>query len=153
MQRISLVLTLTILTSAAITDLRTSRVPNFLTLPFLPIGLLLCGFPLSPESYNRIVWLIVFFFFGTFRLMGMGDLKLCMAVIALQGIQKASVMLLAGILILLSYCMVTEKKQTIQMLKDTANFFLHGIKIPHRIDRAYPFALFLAMGFGCTFFI
>ena len=79
--------------------------------------------------------------------MGMGDLKLCMAITALRGIEEASLMLLWGSISLLVYCFITDRKNTLYMIKDTFNFFAYNTKIIKRSDKQYPFAVFLFIGY------
>ena len=79
--------------------------------------------------------------------MGMGDLKLCMAVIALRGIEEASLMLLAGAIFMLLYCFWTDRPNTILMLKDTYSTIFYSTPVIKRLDKQYPFAVFLACGY------
>ena len=83
------------------------------------LGLILAGFPFAGESYYRLLWMVVLLIIGTFRVMGMGDLKLCMAIVALRGAEEAAGMVLVGILLLLTFSFITNKAATLRMLKDT----------------------------------
>ena len=86
-----------ILIFSAITDLKYRKVYNFITFPSMLLGLILAGFPFAGESYYRLLWMVVLLIIGTFRVMGMGDLKLCMAIVALRGAEEAAGMVLVGI--------------------------------------------------------
>lgn len=150
---ISFILTICILSVSAVTDLFYRKVYNCFTFPAMLIGILLCGFPFSFESYFRLFWMILFFFIGSFGIMGMGDLKLIMAVIALRGIEEATTMFIMGTFLLLGYCFITRKNETIQMLKDTAFSISTHSPILKRTNLSYPFATFLSAGYFLSLLI
>lgn len=144
---LSFMLVLTILLISACTDMSDRRVPNAVTFGGMATGLILVALNSPKEAGIRFLCLIFLFFFGTLRLMGMGDLKLCMAVTALRGMQEGSLTLLFGALLMIVYCLLTDSKNTALTLKDTVVFFTTGNPIPKRSDRLYPFAAFLALGY------
>lgn len=150
MQTISFIITLIILLISAITDYTSYRVYNIITFPSMLAGLLLCRFPFSASSCIRLAWMVVFFLIGQLHLMGMGDLKLCMAVIALRGIEEAAWMLLSGAILLFLYCFITDRSNTVLMLKDTCNTLFYHTPVIKRTDKKYPFAVFLALGYILT---
>ncbi len=143
----TLILTIILLLISAISDLLYRRVYNVATFTAMFLGLLIGGFPLSWNCYYRLLWMAVFFLLGQTHMMGMGDLKLCMAVIALRGIEEASWMLLYGALLMLLYCFVTDRTNTILMLKDTYSTIFYHTPIIKRSTKKYPFAVFLAGGY------
>ena len=145
--QISLMLTLTVLLISACTDVRDRKVPNEVTFAGMATGLILAAAVSPKEAGIRFLCLIFLFFFGMLRLMGMGDLKLCMAVTALRGPEEASLTLLFGAFMLLVYCLFTDAKNTVLMMKDTVALFTTGTPIPKRSDRLYPLAAFLALGY------
>lgn len=132
---------------AAVTDVLYLTVPNLITFPVMIAGLLLCGFPVTRESYIRLAWMFVFFVIGYFRIMGMGDLKLCMAVISLRGIGETWRMLLAAAVLMLLFCIVTDTHDTIINLKLTVKSFIYNTKFKCFSAALYPFAMFLALGY------
>lgn len=144
---VSVIFTIMILVVSAASDLLYRKVYNIVTFPSMLVGLLLSRFPFSANSYYRLLWMVIFFFLGQTRLMGMGDLKLCMAVIALRGIEEASLMLLAGAIFMLLYCFWTDRPNTILMLKDTYSTIFYSTPVIKRLDKQYPFAVFLACGY------
>jgi prepilin peptidase CpaA len=85
MNTISFWLTVAVVTVASITDLSDRRIPNWLVLPFLVLGLIVAGFSNGFRGLGQSVLGVlaatlvmgVFWFLGG---MGMGDLKLCAAV-------------------------------------------------------------------------
>ena len=151
--QMSLIIALFMLSISAYTDYTHRLVLNKLTFPCMGIGLLICIFVSPFDAGVRLIWIILFFFFGMLKIMGLGDLKLCMALIALRGIMETSYTLLFGALFLFLYCLMTEPKTTALVLKDTAAFFLSGKSIQKRSDKTYPFALFLALGYPIAYYI
>lgn len=147
MGRITLLLTLIMLLVSSITDYKYRKVFNEVTFSAMLLGLLLNGFPLSVNSYYKLLWMLVFFFIGSLGIMGMGDLKLCMAVIAMRGIEETSMMLLFGIFFLLLYCLLDDRKNTLLMIKDTYNTIFYHMPVIKRSDKKYPFAVFLSFGY------
>lgn len=85
--------------------------------------------------------------YGFPTVMGMGDLKLCMAIVALRGAEEATGMVLVGILLLLTFSFITNKAATLRMLKDTYYTLFYKTGIIHRKRIEYPFAFFLAIGY------
>lgn len=140
-------ITVFLLLTASACDIKDRIIPNVLTLPMIPIGLFLSGFPLTWESIERFVWVIVFFLIGYIRIMGMGDLKLIMAVICLRGIQETSAMFFVGTLLLFVYCLATETETTIRSFKDLYYMFFYHTGMIQRSSKKYPFAAFLAVGY------
>lgn len=151
--QMSLMIALSMLSISAYTDYTRRLVLNKLTFPCMGIGLLMCAFVSPFDAGVRLIWMILFFFFGMLKIMGLGDLKLCMALIALRGIMETSYTLLFGVLLLFLYCLMTEPKTTVLVLKDTAMFFFSGKSIQKRSNKTYPFALFLALGYPIAYYI
>lgn len=153
MSKLSFIITIVILVISAYTDLKYRKVLNIITFPSMMLGLILCKFPFTGESLYRLLWMLIFFALGYFRMMGFGDLKLIMAVTALRGIEESSGMLLTGILLLLIYCFFTDRKNTVLMLKDTYSTIFYHTPVLKRSDKEYPLAAFLAVGYAVTFLI
>lgn len=145
--KISLLVTAVLLIVSAVTDAKEHKVLNALTFPSMAIGLILCGFPFTSECYARLFWMAVFFIFGSFRWMGLGDIKLIMAVTALRGVQESAGMFIMGTVILLCYCFLTDRENTIHMVEDTWHTLAYHTPVVKRSDKEYPFALFLALGY------
>jgi len=77
--KLSFILSTVLLLSAAIIDYKTRRVPNALTFPFILIGLILTAF-INPYDYIlKGVSLLLLFGIGAFNCVGLGDIKLLMA--------------------------------------------------------------------------
>ena len=153
-EKLTILITITILAIASYTDLKYRRVPNWLTFPGMITGILLCGIFERGDLVSRLIWLAIFFFIGMLAIMGMGDLKLMMAVIALRGIMTASITLLAGAMLLLVYCIVTEgPKKVLDGFKLAMKCMLLGNYKNKFEGKEYPFAVFISMGYVCTIMI
>jgi prepilin peptidase CpaA len=77
--------TLAVLSVATFTDLRSRRIPNWLVLPFLPLGVVVSGYlhgwhgvgqSLEGAGLGAVIYGILYLKFG----MGAGDVKLCAAI-------------------------------------------------------------------------
>ena len=150
MSKLSFIITIIILIISAYTDLRYRKVLNIITFPSIVLGLVLFKFPFTGESLYRLLWMMIFFALGYFRMMGLGDLKLIMAVTALRGIEESSGMLLAGISLLLMYCFLKDRKNTVSMLKDTYSTIFYHTPVIKRSNKEYPLAAFLFLGYIIT---
>lgn len=156
MERITMAIALAVLTVSAVTDVLYLKVPNGITFPAILAGLALSGFPVTRESGERMLWLLLFFMGGSLRIMGMGDLKLCMAVLSLRGIDEVWKMLLAGSAILFAYCMASDTENTCAYVKELAGAAIYRTRVTRHLNTptaAYPFALFLALGYTANFVI
>lgn len=149
----TLVSALAVLVISAITDMKTRKVPNVVTFPAMILGIVLTATMNGSDMLFRIVWLVFLFFFGTLGLMGMGDLKLLMALVALRGMGETSLTLLFGSLLLIAYCLVTETTAMTETLKDTGRFLTIGTGIRKLSDSEYPFAPFFAIAYPIAWFV
>lgn len=144
---ISYFLTLAVVGASACFDAKYRRVPNYITFPAMVIGLLLAGFPFTKESYIRLFALLIIFLLGQTRLMGMGDLKMIMAVAAWRGYREAWWMFLLGVLIMTAFCFLTEPRQTAEAFHNVFRLFKYRTGTLERNGKEYPFAVFLALGY------
>lgn len=150
----SLIIAYFLLSVSAYLDIRYRKVPNVLTFPSICIGLFLCGFPFSKESYIRIAWCVLLFLLGSFRLMGMGDLKLCMAVLALRGMTEMTCMLAGGIILIFLYVSAVRNREIRRVMMQIYRKLIYRIPISSKSEETYPFALFLCLSYMCMrFFI
>lgn len=135
------------------TDVKYRKVFNKITFPCMVLGLMLAGFPTTIESYARIGWLFVFFILGSTGLMGMGDLKLSMAILCLRGIEETFQMLITGIFLNLLFCFITDPRTTIAAIKSVLDMFLFRTKLIRYSKKDYPFAVSLTIGYFVTIVI
>lgn len=149
--------------TATLTDLRSRRIPNWLTLPFLILGIAASGFEKgwSGLEFSFLGVLAASLVMGVFCWlggMGMGDLKLCAAVGAWVGLNQMLLILvmtgLAGGVIAL--CWALAGGFLGQTLRGTAGlvagFARRGIR-PHEtlvldnaLARRMPYAPAIAIG-------
>ena len=95
--------TLIVLGVATFTDLRSRRIPNWLVLPFLVLGLLVSGWlngwhGLGQSAMGVGLGAVVFGALAWMGGMGMGDVKLCVAIGAWVGpVQLMTALVLTGL--------------------------------------------------------
>ena len=153
MDIIKITITIIILIISGISDIKYYKIPNFITFPGMIIGLLLSGFPVKTEGWVALGLLVLLFFVGMFRIMGMGDLKLIMALVAINGLSETSVIVLTGVLFLMVYCFVTDYRSMVLSLKNTFHFFVMNMPISKINDVQYPLGFFMALGYPIAFYI
>lgn len=144
---VSLIFTYILLGLASYYDLKIRRIPNKLTFFCMILGLMFSKFPYTEESHIRVIGCIVLFLLGSFRLMGLGDIKLCMAVMCLRGIQETVWMMAGGIVLLFLYCIWKEPKGIKSSFEGIYQFFRYRIPIQIRSQETYPFAVFLGIAY------
>ena len=150
---ITLILAMTMLTVCAYTDMRDRKVLNIITFPMMAIGLILSSFVSLELLFLRFLCLLLFFLFGMMRIMGMGDLKLLMALTALRGIYETTYTMFFAALLLIIYCAMERPKETALVMKDTAMFLAVRRKIKTRSETRYPFAVFIAIAYPIGYFL
>lgn len=147
--------------TATITDLRSRRIPNAVVFPYLFLGLIVSaivhGWSGIWQSVLGVLLAAVIqgvpCYFGW---MGMGDLKLCMAIGAWIGPWQ---FLLAFIMTSLFGCAVAlvwaaARGVLGEVLSSTASFILgerKGITLEHPAARRMPYAPAIALGTICSF--
>lgn len=145
---LSFIVTVAMLIIAAMTDYKKRIVPNRLTFSCMVAGLALCFLTFHwREGVFRFGFMILLFFVGRLKIIGLGDMKLLMALAALQGAEVSAFTFVAAAILMIIYCLKTEPTLTKMTFIDTFNFFMHKIKLPHRSEEKYPFAVFIAFGY------
>jgi len=161
--------TLSLVVTAAVTDVRSRRIPNGLVIPFLAAGLIFAlerlglsgltnsleGIALAIVPLGALCWL---------RAMGMGDLKLCAAVGAWVGVEQLGVALVVtavagGVMAILWAVLHAEVGSSIDGASDLVfGFPARGFR-PHStltLDnpraRTMPWAPAIAIGTIFSFF-
>ena len=137
---------------SAYTDAAWFRIPNCVTFPGIIAGMILCGVRHPAGLPARAVWLLGIFAAGSLHLMGMGDLKLWMALAALIGPEKGTLVILSGMTVMAVYLLILRPS-------DFAYHFLSTIIPPaapflkkalHYQDKGdviyYPLAFFILIG-------
>jgi len=148
--------TVAVVVVAAITDLRSRRIPNLLVLPFLALGLVTSAIAhgWTGLSQSLLGVLLAVAAFGVFCLlggMGMGDLKLAAAVGAWIGPGQLVVALvmtsLIGGVIALGWAVMGGF--LMEALRGTAGLVLgrrKGLNLANPVARKMPYAPAIALG-------
>jgi prepilin peptidase CpaA len=160
--------TVAMVVAATFTDVRSGRIPDRLTLPFFVLGFVSSGFAhgwsgVWQSVLGVLAAAIVTGFFCFLRGMGMGDLKLCVAVGAWIGpSQVVLAMVLTGLAGgAIAVCWALAGGFLWQALRGTvglvAGFARKGLK-PHEtlaldnpLARKMPYAPAIAIGTICSF--
>lgn len=99
--------------AAAIFDIKTKRIPNSLTFSTICIGIIFSAFTRSmTENLIIIGVIIVWFFLGMTNFLGLGDIKLIMAVTAIGGWQMGLFSFVVGILLLCLFALICNPIET-----------------------------------------
>lgn len=157
MEKISLIISalyaLVILTAASITDIKTKKIPNICTVPAYVIGLVFACLISLREMGLRFVGSAIFFmiFAVVFQVMGAGDVKLCMALIALCGIKTAMITVLIAACLMILYAVIKNRKNAISKLKNGAVALqTHTTEQIKETSERIPFAPYLLAGYIIT---
>lgn len=150
-QTTMLVLTFTMLMAAAYYDSDSFRIPNRITFTAMGIGLVATLFVSPLICLQRLAAICVLFFFGMFGLMGMGDLKLCMGLVALCGWLDALYIVVIACVLMILWCLIENPYRAISEIKSA--FFCILVRTqPSGMGKKYPFSVFLFVGFMCLMF-
>ena len=161
--------TLTVLAIATFTDVRSRRIPNWLVLPFLVIGVVVSGWTQGWHGVGQSlmgigVGALVLGFFCWMGGMGMGDMKLCAAVGAWIGPAQLMValvvMAMAGGIMALGWALGGG---FVGELFDGAGDLVFGLKrrglrphpelvLSNPLTRKMPYAPAIAVGTLISFF-
>lgn len=141
-----------ILLISSYTDLTRRKVYNKVTYPAIIAGLILCAVTSIRHLPERMLSLAVWFFMGALQLMGMGDLKLLMAVCAIWGFRTSLYSLLSGCLLLAAYSTVMDPVEMKDAVINVRNFLFYHTPVPTKGRKTYPFAVFLSAGTAAVLF-
>jgi len=143
-----------VLAVATFTDLRSRRIPNWLVLPFLPLGIVVSGWfhgwdgvvqSLEGAGLATLIYGILFLKFG----MGAGDVKLCAAIGAWIGpsqfLLAAVFNTLAGGLVILAWMLGKWIQKLVHKERD--DITLNGL-----MQTKMPYAPAIAIGTLVSFF-
>ena len=89
---------------AAYCDAREKKIPNWLTFSGMAVGFLFSHS--MYEAARKAAGILFLFAFGTFRLMGFGDLKLWMCISCLLGFGDSCIIILGGELFLIGHALM-----------------------------------------------
>jgi len=133
---------------ASYTDIKYMKIPNIL----FYIGIILCllfDFIFIPISYKEIiakaVFIIILFFFGSLKLMGIGDIKLWMVITGILGIKESCLIIITALLMFIIYGLINDYSNNIKIVILSIIQFANKEKAQIDNQKAYPFAPFMAI--------
>ena len=137
----------TALCCSCYTDLKDRKIPNYITFPTIILGIFLCI--LSPEKdlLYAVIGLGIWFFLGALNLMGLGDVKLMMALSVLFGFHNSIYIILGACAAMFIYCAATDRRNLKYALINLKNFLLYRTRIPTEDRPKYPFSVFITIGY------
>lgn len=113
MDQITITASLLVAAAAALLDLKWGRIPNWLTFPAMLLGVLYIFWQYGAGTgVERCILLLALFLAGTLSIIGMGDLKLLMALGALNGSFCLAVTVLTASLLLLAVELIRHREET-----------------------------------------
>lgn len=127
-------------------DIREKRIPNEL----IVIGLVV-GFLLQKSLFDvflQICVLILLFFIGMLKIMGMGDLKLWMVISCYTGSADSFIIIAVAAALLMVYAWFKNRKESVLILNHI-KFSILLKERPKNIEQtAYSFAPFILLAAG-----
>lgn len=144
------VLTAVLLSLAVYTDVKERKVLNKHTFPSALAGLVLCAAGSWKEALLRMAVIAVEVFSSVFGLMGMGDLKLLIALTAIWGFYPVLFTVLFACAVMVCYSLITNHREFCMAMINVKNRFFYKTPIPTEGKTRYPFAVFIASGFVIT---
>ena len=151
---ISFGLSLALLFIAFLFDIQTEKIPNYITLPACFIGIILSGVFTPQEFPVKALFFIILLFVGIFMpVMGVGDIKLLMALLFLSGVFETFIcLLIASIIMLIAFC-IRKPADTIRDIKDAFSAIITFRVGKISTGQKAPFAGYLAVGFYLEFIL
>lgn len=150
---ITVILALAVLQICAVTDALSYRIPNALTFPSMLIGLAL-SFATNPgEGLFRLSLGLVLFYLGRLRIMGMGDLKLWLAVLFLRGGYESSLMMVIAALFMFVICLLTDTDGALSLIKRLLSPLFKNAPETQNPSTVYPFGVFMAAAYPIALII
>lgn len=133
--------------AAAVFDIKTRKIPNKLTFPAIIVGMFLT-LVFRPLSYTIVIVSILgfLFFFGMTDFIGLGDIKLLMAVIAVGGWEMGTWAFLLAILLLFFYACIENPIETYIYIEKMFARLKFKRRAVNKESTRYVFAPFLLLG-------
>ena len=148
MEQIMILITIIILFLAGLFDVKKRIIPNLITFPAIAVGLLLTGIGVSANAaLIRSAAILILFFLSMLHFLGMGDIKLLMAVIALQGIKTAIFILVLGSFLNIIVWIIRRRKSVFSIMKHTLFSLLHGQSVIAFSKNKAPFAPYACVAY------
>lgn len=138
-----------LLVTASIFDIKTHRIPNWVTMPMMLMGLILTICIDPKHALIEFAAIVMLFLFSFTRLMGAGDIKLIMAMTALCGVPVMLFTVLSGTIIMLLWWIVKAPHIAIREIRYQITAFINHMPMQNAVQKKtkVPFAPFLAVGY------
>lgn len=132
---------------SAIIDIETHKVPNEISYLAIIMGLSV-NIISSPETlWINFTVMIIFIVLGLINAMGMGDVKLFIAITAFSGIEVLLCTLILSELMFIICKAMTRKSEFIVSVNS-----IRSLNLKRNLNEGFPFAPFIAMGFYIAYF-
>lgn len=143
---ITIAITIIFLVIASVMDIKTMRIPNYLTLSAFGTGLVLsfinCGWK---TALIRLTVVVALFFVYMLHLLAGGDIKMLMALTMLQGPIAMLVSVIIGNLVLLGITAIRSPQMAADYIR-SGLFFMNGVE--YGVDkRKVPFSPYVLTGY------
>lgn len=148
---IPFIISIVLLVLASITDIKYKKIPNIITLTGICIGVIFqITTSIILHSYSfliiSLIAIIALFFIGMTGILGLGDIKLLIALTALNGIMPAIMTAGFGSLYVILISLITRTKEATGELKMGIQTLLFKLPI-YRNGRSVPFAPYMLAGY------
>lgn len=142
----------TILCIASICDLRTHRIPNVLTFGSMIVGIAFTIIFEPASIVPRLICMLVLFVAGMFGIMGLGDIKLLMALAAFNHWKTILYTLgLGSIVFVLTYLILQPKRVATEAKTFASKILTLDIATIGKSGAKRPFAPSLAIAYVAMF--
>ena len=137
-----------LLIAATITDINFRKIPNYITFPFIFAGLVLTGVFSPSDYFVKTVTLVILFFCGMTNVIGLGDIKLIMALCAIWHPFYALISVAVASVIIFIWQLIKNPKSTIQGINKSLLFLTGQYKPEDRTEKnTAPFAPYLSLAY------
>lgn len=129
---------------AAVFDWKSRKIPNTLTFGAMILGLLMSA------SLKEVLWKVIglafLFLLGYLRLMGLGDLKLWMALSTLIGFLPSTYCIGLGALLLIIHGFIEDPKSSMDIVRIMFTELYYTGKFTKLEQKKYAFAPYIFVG-------
>ena len=144
---LSYLITAVVLLISSINDVISRKISNYITIPAFFAGIVLTVLNDPKELIIKTIFAFIYFYIGSFRIIGLGDVKLLIALTYIYGVQNTSYIFLGAVVVLFIYCLITKFQETKRMIKNTVDVIFYKAKLIVYSKEKYPFAVFLSISF------
>lgn len=135
---------------AAVIDNKTQKIPNFITLPFILVGVALTFLFNNSFLVNCIVAIILLLFLASYNMMGMGDVKLLMVIASVRGVYITGATLGVAVIFLLVFRLCVSYSETRQALVNGLKMLAYKSLWKPADSKKIAFAVYIMLGYITT---